>query len=74
MTEIALVYVRETVVTRLAKTRRACREGYGVNIKMDKLPFCFWWLTRMNHNTHLSCIFRRYTNRKETAGPREKSL
>lgn len=43
ITFIALVFVRETVVTRLAEKRRACREGHGVNIKMDKLPF--WGLT-----------------------------
>lgn len=39
MSFIALVYVRETVVARLAERRRACREGLDVNIKMDKLPF-----------------------------------
>lgn len=48
ITFLALVFVRETVVTRLAKRRRACRKGHGVNIKMDKLPF--WGLTQMNHS------------------------
>lgn len=48
ITYVALVFVRETVVARLAVRRRACRKGHGVNIKMDKLPF--WWLTQMNHS------------------------
>lgn len=48
ITFLALVFVRESVVARLAKRRRACREGHDVNIKMDKLPF--WGLTRMNHS------------------------
>lgn len=39
ITFVALVFVRETVVARLAARRRACRKGHGVNIKMDKLPF-----------------------------------
>lgn len=39
ITFIAVVFVRETVVTRLAEKRRACREGYDVNIKMNELPF-----------------------------------
>lgn len=39
ITFLAVVFVRETVVTRLAEKRRACREGYDVNIKMNELPF-----------------------------------
>lgn len=39
ITYVALVFVRETVVARLAVRRRACRKGHDVNIKMDKLPF-----------------------------------
>lgn len=44
ITFLAVVFVRETVVARLAEKRRACREGYDVNIKMYELPF--WGLFR----------------------------